>query len=135
MSFTLYPTGVTATTSAAPAELVLVEQNSFQMQMNDDLEAVFFNQGEFAEKAKSKYVHSNGQTEYYAVIFDTPTTNLGIASNVEVTLMKPQVQIIERQLVNAITKDDTIDVRGVSYHVENFISDGVGVTTLFLSRR
>ena len=128
--------GVVAPLTPSPIpSVVLTEKNDFMKQMDIDLESTFFNREEFAEKDKNKYTHVNGQVEYYSIIFDDPTTDLGLGSNVDVTLVKPQAQIIEKQLVNQVAKDDEVIIRGITYRVESYVSDGVGVTTLFLSRR
>ena len=108
--------------------------SDFETQLyNADLEEVFFNQDEFASKTKVLYYHSSlGVWETYADIFDDPHTSNQLPGDAEFSTLRPQIQLIESKLKHRILKQDRCLRRGRNYFVDDFESDGVGVTTVYL---
>jgi len=106
--------------------------NAFQnLLYKVDLENVFMNSDEFAEPIS--YIHSStGEVTTYAVLFDDPQTSVKLGSGPNFNGLRPQFMISEAELSHRILKRDRCTVRGVDYGIEDFESDGVGVTTVFL---
>jgi len=103
----------------------------FQKVYRDDLANVFFNSAQFAEKAV--YTHSTlGIAVTYDVIYDDPTTSINLGVDAGFNSLRPQFQIPEYVLKHPVQKDDFVFVRGKKFFIDEFVSDGVGVTTCFL---
>lgn len=124
--------GVSVLFAAASLAVIHETETPFFQQLDADLTAVFFNSGEFAERAP--YRHRDGRSTSYRVIFDDPTAAQNMGSEGGVISFKPQVQIVTSLLLSPPCKADRITVRGCTYTVDDFTDDGVGVTTLFLAR-
>lgn len=106
--------------------------NDFQDLLYDtDLADVFMNLEEFGESIS--YTHSGAEvTTLYAVLFDDPSTSVKIGQAPGFVGSHPQFMISEAALLHSILKRDTCIVKGKTYGIEDFESDGVGVTTVFL---
>lgn len=115
--------------------IVFTPQNDFFSIMDQDLQDCFFNQSEFAENDEISYVHENGQETTYKAIFDNPTTNINMLSDTDAIMVKPQVMLIEKDLINPVAHNDEITVRGVVYRVDSYMSNGVGIVTVYLVRK
>jgi len=103
--------------------------------LEEDLDQVFIQSDgkEFAENQTTViYYHATGEVENYPVLFDNPSTSGDTLAEADFTLIQPQIQIQETKLQRPVQKKDQVLVRGKKYFVENFVSDGVGVSTLFL---
>ena len=109
-------------------------RNEFQeLIYNTDLADVFINLDEFAETIS--YTHSGtGEVTNYGVLFDDPSTSVKIGQAPDVRSLQPQFMISEAALLYRILKRDRCTIREIEYGIENFESDGVGVTTVFLRR-
>lgn len=105
--------------------------NDFQTQLYcTDLNQVFMNASEFA--ITIRYYHSSlNETVSYNVIFDDPHTTMSF-DEVGFNTIRPQFQISECALQHRILKKDYCLIRGTKYFVDDFISDGVGVTTVYV---
>jgi hypothetical protein len=121
---------MTATASSTSVTIPIV--NDFQDALyRTDLENVFFNTDEFAETVS--YYHSYlGTWHSYAIIWDDPGASADLVGDTEFNTLRPQFQISESVLAHRILKQDKMRRRGKTYIVEDFVSDGVGVTTVYL---
>lgn len=125
-------TGVSASVSVGVITPIITPYNTFFDQMENDLNSVFFNTSEFSEVAI--YTHKNGQNTTYKCLYDDPTTNISISSD-ELTLIKPQIMIREKIMINPPSKGDKVIIRGIRYVVDNYMSNGVGIMTLYLVKK
>ena len=130
----IYREGVVGTPS-----LAYYTRDTFLDCLEDDLDKVFFgSEGQdFTEDDRTiKYYHSGIQLETsYPVIFDNPSTSQKVNLSADFNGLKPQIQLQESKLKAIVRKNDTITVRGIPYHVEEYTGDGVGVITIFLRRK
>ena len=132
MAFVINPVGVDSTAVVGDATAEHIVLNLFNTHLVTDMNDTFFNSKEFAESAQ--YTHKVGGLKTYSVIFDDPTTNVNFGGGAATFLQKPQIQVKEKLLLNEPQRGDTCVVRGVRYRVENYISNGVGIMTIFLNR-
>lgn len=132
MTQTANVTGITITPSVGVIAAVAQTVNEFQnLLYNLDLENVFMNTDEFADAIS--YIHSStGDTVSYSVLFDDPSTSVKLGAGPNFNSFRPQFMISEADLLHRILKRDKCTVRGIEYGIEDFESDGVGVTTVFL---
>lgn len=132
MAYTLTSSTLTDSSvmGGAPA-IVVPGLNDFQQLIYvDDLADVFFNNDEFA--VSIAYYHSTLDSwSTYQVLFDNPYASVRVAEG-EFNSLRPQFQVSEAALVHPILKQDRCTFRGRTYYVEDFESDGVGVTTVYM---
>lgn len=108
-----------------------VRSEFFTTIYDTDIDQVFFNQKEFGSTVR--YYHSAlGVWEEYKDLFDNPHTSMKLGSPTEFNSIKPQVQLQESKLKDRILKQDKIIKRGVVHQIEDFISDGVGISTVYM---
>lgn len=109
-------------------------QSALQTQMVDDLENVFFNTTEFANTVL--YTHKgSGITKTYREIFDKPSQEIKPGSNSLIIGMKPQIMLSTAHMIHEPSSRDTVLVNGIAYNVDSFEDDGVGVVTIYLTRK
>ena len=109
--------------------------SNLQIQMKDDLDNVFFNTNEFAEKESIQYIHSkSGVTRIYEAIFDNPSQDVKAGSQTEILGIKPQVQIPSWLMEHQPILNDVLIVKGIRYNIDSYEDDGVGVVTIYLVR-
>lgn len=134
MAFVINAVGIdiTATVGAPTAEHIV--PNTFMNYMDADLDSVFFNNTEFAEKKEITYKHKIGDVAFYYAIFDDPTTNANLGGDSSALLQKPHIMIKEKIMKHTPNRGDELIVKGVRYAVDTYISNGVGIMTLFLNR-
>jgi hypothetical protein len=115
-------------------EVSACTQNDFAIGLKNDLNNIFFNSQEFAVSAR--YIHRlNTQTpQIYAVIFDDPHATMK-AGDGEYSSIRPQFQIAQHKLKYAISKKDEVTICGIKYIVDEYMTDGVGVVTVYLNVR
>lgn len=102
-----------------------------QIIYHDDLENVFFNVEEFAMTIS--YYHSSlDEWVEYSVIYDDPHASVSLGTAVTFNSLRPQFQISEAELLHPVLKNDRCIVKGKRYRIDDFMSDGVGVTTVYL---
>lgn len=132
MAFTANMVGLSANEAVGIVTAVHEVRTDFFAQIYDtDIDSVFFNTAEFGETVS--YYHSSiGVWETYKDLFDNPDTSLKFGPTANFKSIKPQVQLQESRLKHGILKQDKIVSRGIMYHVENFISDGVGISTVYM---
>lgn len=125
------PTAHVLATARAPRSVMLNVANAFQRAVfRDDLEGVFFNSAEFAVSAS--YYHSSADiTQIYRVLFDDPHASVKLGEG-EFNSLRPQFQISEAAMRHRVLKSDRVTIKGKRYRVEDYASDGVGVTTVYL---
>lgn len=132
-----------AATLTAPVEITFVVQaltpavisrtDFHKLIYVDDLNNCFFNEAEFAEQAL--YQHASlGSTVTYQCLFDDPYTSLSIGGDTEVTTVRPCISVAETSLRHVVVKGDRCTVRGITYFVDDYQSDGVGVVKIYLRR-
>jgi len=128
------PTVQTGSQTGTPS-VALLTLNDFQQAVyKTDLANTFFNAGEFA--IEINYYHSSLDTwQAYDVLYDDPQASVNLAGPANFNTTRPQFQIQESALRHRILKEDRCLVKGKYYSVEDFISDGVGVTTVYLRAR
>lgn len=113
--------------------MLLVGRTDFFSQLEDDINGVFFNQTEFGETLH--YYHAKlDEWTTYRTLYDDPHSSAQFGSEAEFNTMRPQVQIQESKLAHPITKQDQVKIQDIRYTVDDYISDGVGITTLYLHR-
>ena len=99
-----------------------------------DLDEVFMNLEEFA--IEISYWHSSlDEWVSYPVLFDDPHASVSLGAEGEFNTRRPQFQISEARLKQRILKKDRCSINGVEYRIEDYVSDGVGVTTVFLRKK
>lgn len=113
-------------------------KDTFLEILEDDLSSVFFGEGgqDFTEDETTvTYHHSHAKlTGNYPAIYDNPHTSQKANIGAEFNSLKPQIRLQETRLRAKVRKGDTVTVRGIPYHVEDYRSDGVGVMTLLLRK-
>lgn len=118
-------------TAHAPSVHLPVVNEFQQLLYRDDLANVFFNTNEFSETCS--YYHSSlGVWQSYSVLFDDPSADVSLLGDAEFNTNRPQIQASEAVFVHRPLKNDRCRVRGKTYIVEDVVSDGVGVTTVYL---
>lgn len=132
MAHTLTPVGILVTASLGEAATSQTVVNDFQRLLYfTDLDDVFMNLEEFAISVN--YYHSSlGVWVSYPVMFDDPHASINIGGENEFNTIRPQFQISEARLKHRILKKDRCKINGIEYRVEDFISDGVGISTIYL---
>ena len=132
MAFTANVSGIVATPTVGVVSAQSTVLNDFQQLLYvNDLNSVFFNTAEFA--ITISYYHSSlSEWTNYQAIFDDPHTSFSMGANVDFNTLRPQLQLYESALKHRILKRDLCIVNSVQYHIDDFVSDGVGVTTCFL---
>lgn len=133
MAIDISITGIDRPAICGVAVSVLTPLNPFFLIMEEDLEETFFNDQEFAEDVQ--YTHSTGTSTIYKGLYDDPTTSISATSDVEVTLLRPQVMVREKQLQKNVSKKDRLTIRGIRYIVDDYVSNGVGILTIFLIKK
>jgi len=117
---------------------LLYKRDEFLNYLETDLDQVFLGSGgqEFAEDQNTvEYIHTTGEVENYPVIFDNPTIGQKVNPEAIFEAIKPQILVQETKLARAIKKGDKVRVRAVWYYVEDYHSDGVGLTSIFIRRK
>jgi hypothetical protein len=135
MSFTISPAGYLRTRgTGTPPVVAVIVLTLFQSQLETDIDSVFFAQNEFGKTVQ--YLHA-GDTVWqtYKVIFDDPQASMNYSGPSDFNSLRPQVQLQESKLKQPIKAGDVIKMDGLEYQNETYISDGVGITTLYMHRR
>ena len=135
MAFTITPTGIPAERALGTPAVLYFIRTEFQSIMEQDMEmAMFGTDGQdFAEKQNTViYTHVSGEIGNYSVIFDKAYASQGFQSDTEFNGLKPQFMVQETKLLRSVQHKDTVSIRGNIYNVEDYHSDGVGVTTVYL---
>ena len=132
MAFEITPPGFSATPTWGVPAVYRPGLNDFQsLLFATDLNNVFMNTNEFA--ISISYWHSSLDTwATYSVIYDDPYASMSMGAEGEFNSTRPQFQVSEEQLSQRILKKDRCVINGVAYLVEDFHSDGVGVTTVYV---
>ncbi len=127
-------TGIIVTPLVGVIAAIASTVNEFQKLLyRTDLANVFMNSEEFA--ISISYTHSStGEIANYDVVYDDPSTSVKVGQGPAFKSLQPQFMISEAELSHPILKRDTCVVNGIDYGIEDFDSDGVGVTTVFLRR-
>ena len=135
MAFSIVPTGTARTRGAGSPTIKVYIRDELLDLLEDDINDVFIqpSEGDFAIDVA--YTHVTGETAVLTGIFDDPHTNVNLQSDAEFNTIKPQIRIQESKLLREIKKDDTLEVKGNLYFVENYIGDGVGIIRLFLRKK
>ena len=136
MAFTVSPTGTARTRGTGSPTINTYVRDEFLDMLQDDITDVFIqpDNGDFAITVSYKHRDESAPVNYPA-IFDNPNTSVNVQTDADFNSLKPQLMIKESELKRAIKKDDTVEVKGNIYFVENYISDGVGVTTVYLRHK
>ena len=135
MSFTVSPSGYLRTRGIGiPPVIAVIVLTTFQGQLETDINSVFFAQNEFGKTVQ--YLHA-GDTVWqtYKVIFDNPQASMNYGGESDFNSLRPQIQLQESKLKQPIGVGDVIKMDGLEYQNETYISDGVGITTLYMHRR
>jgi hypothetical protein len=132
MAHTIALSGIVDLPSVGTAEVLSIALNDFQQLLYvDDMAGVFFN--EDTDTISINYYHSSlGRWVPYTVIYDDPHTSANIGAGYEFNTLRPQFQVPESILSHRILKKDRCVLKGVEYRIDDFISDGVGITTVYL---
>ena len=135
MAHTIDLSGIVNVPAVGSAELLSVVLNDFQQLLYvDDMTDVFFNT-ETDVLAINYYYSSLDKWLPLTVIYDDPHTSVNIGAGMEFNTLRPQFQVPESSLAHRVLKKDKCILKGVEYRIDDFISDGVGVTTVFLRLR
>lgn len=110
---------------------LLTDSDFFRAIYNTDIANVFFNTFEFGEIC-SVYHSTKGQWINYETLYDDPHISGSVMSEADFNTFRPQVQLREGGLLQPIQKTDRVKVRGVVHIVDDVVSDGVGVSTVYL---
>ena len=127
------PSGFSAAPSWGTPGVYHPGLNDFQQLIYvEDLDNVFMNLEEFG--ISINYYHSSiNQWVSYPVLYDDPFASMNLGSEGgEFNSIRPQFQVSEARLAHRILKKDKCIINGIIYLVEDFQSDGVGVTTVYL---
>jgi len=126
--------GIARTRETGIPTITLFVRDDFAAQLETDMDQVFIQAAgvDFAENGEMQYTHRTGEERNYPVIFDNSHASANVRTSAEFSSIRPQVQIQETKLARPIQHDDKAVIRGITYKVEDFVSDGVGVTTIFL---
>lgn len=131
MTVTANMTGITRTRYIGTTEAVSVALSTFQAYLRSDLEDVFFNTTEFATSCS--YSHYQGTTETYSLISDDPTQEISPGSKTEIMMQKPFIKLPKHVMVKGLNLKDTILYKGITYKIDSYEDDGVGVLTIHLA--
>lgn len=135
MSFDINPPGIPNVPSTGTPQVQHIQVTDFHdLIYNEDIDNVFINQAEFGDTVVNYYHSSLKRWQIYNTIFDNPTI-LSSIEQADVNLIVPQFQISEYNLLHPILKSDRCIIRNVPYRVEQAISDGVGITTVYLRQK
>jgi len=134
MTQTANVVGITIAPSVGVIAGIVPTVNEFQKLLyTTDLANVFMDSDAFAEPLL--YIHSStGEVVNYSVLFDDPSTSVKTGMAPAFKSLRIQFMISEAVLLHSILKHDKCTMRGIDYGIEDFESDGVGVTTVFLRR-
>ena len=132
MSVLIEPVSLANTSYFGVVSCHVVSRSSFHSMLEDDLEAVFFNNSEFAETAL--YTHKTGEIENYSVIFNDPFAGINLDPQAQVSSRNVVIKIQEKKIKRYPTSGDTLLFRGIKYKIDDFRPDGVGVIELYLDR-
>jgi len=118
--------------SVGTASVAVTGSSAFHTLLySSDLSNIFFNTAEFAETIR--YFHSTlSKWGTYSAMYDDPHMSFSVGSVATINNVKPQLMLAERELLHRVVKGDYCIVRSLRYYVDDFIKDGVGVTTIFL---
>lgn len=132
MAFTVTPPGFSATPTWGTPAVYHPGLNDFQQLLYvTDLDNVFMNVEEFG--ITISYYHSSlDRWVDYPVIFDDPYASQNMGAENEFNSIRPQFQVSEARLEHRILKKDKCIINGINYLIEDFQSDGVGVTTVYM---
>lgn len=131
MSFTITATPLSASTIINSPSIDKISRNAFQELLYcTDLQNIFLNLNEFA--IEIDYYHSSMDLwKKYNVLFDDPHASFGVGEG-QFNTLRPQIQLKECGLLNRILKNDKVKIKNITYRIEDFVSDGVGVITVYL---
>lgn len=132
MSVTIDMTGIDSTAEAGTQTTDKVVRNAFHAMMERDLEAVFFNAGEFAEPLV--YKHVTGETENYYGIYQDPSESVSIGLDNQILDSAPTLKMQEKTMKRKAKKGDCVEIRGITYKVNDPKPDGTGVVVFTLAR-
>lgn len=132
MAFTVTPTGTARSRGNGSPTITVFQESDFQRMLDDDLDGVFIPEDSEDFAIEVPYTHAAGETETYQVIFDDPGVSPSVRLDADFRTIQPQIRIAEHRLKRPVKKDDRVRVKGNLYFVEDYESDGVGVTTIFL---
>lgn len=130
--------GTTAQQATGALGVTVYTRDIFAQILEQDLDQVFIGSSgqEFAEDESTIiYTHATGEVENYPAIYESPHSSQGVNSEAEFNGLKPSITLQDSKLVRAINKGDRVQVQGIKYYIENYITDGVGVTTIYLRRK
>jgi hypothetical protein len=128
----LNPTGVVAVSVLGiPSAEQLTKTDFEQLIYVDDLANTFFSAEEVSHTRVRYYFSALGKWKNYDLIWDDPHASVAVGEN-EFNTLRPQFQIPEYDLLHPIQKNDRCIVKGKEYRVDDYMSDGVGVTTVYL---
>jgi hypothetical protein len=134
MAFTVTPSGISRTRGQGAPSALLIGRTDFFEQLETDIDDVFFNQTEFGETVN--YYHDALSTwQIYKTLFDNPHVSMQFGADAEFNTNRPQVQLQESKFIHPLEKNDEVIVRGVRYFVDDVVSDGVGVSTVYMHRK
>lgn len=132
MSVTIDMTGIDSTAEAGMQTTDKVVRNAFHAMMERDLEAVFFNPGEFAEPLI--YKHVTGEAENYYGIYQDPSESVSVGFDNQILDAAPTLKMQEKTMKRKAKKGDFVEIRGITYKVNDPKPDGTGVVVLSLAR-
>jgi len=127
--------GIDSSASVGAPDSASPGLNSFQQLLyKDDLANTFMNTSEFAIEIEVFHsrMGAGGEWRTYNVIFDDPHSMNKIGDEMEFSTLKPQFMISDAELAMRILKTDRFRVNGIEYRCEDAITDGVGVTTVYM---
>lgn len=135
MSFTANMIGISRTRHIGTLSVGLSGYTDFQLQLNSDLENIFFNSNEFAVNTVSYTHYGSGEVKIYNIIPDNPTRELTPGIKSEITSHKPFIRIPTHLLSQTPDSNDEIVWKSIKYYIESTEDDGVGITTFNLTTK
>lgn len=93
--------------------------------------SVFFELDDFGDAAK--YYPTNKAARTVNGIFDNPDAKMNVTDRMDVTIPQPQFACRTVDVKTAV-EGERLDIRGVRYTIRVIVTDGTGVSTLFLER-
>jgi len=134
MAHTITAPGYVRTRGLGTPSALLIGRTDFFEQLETDIDDVFFDQAEFGETLS--YYHTTlSKWETYKTLFDDPHVSMQSGADAEFNTLRPQAQMQESKLIHPIQKSDKVIMRGVRYSIDDFISDGVGITTIYMHKQ
>jgi len=104
----------------------------FEIQMEADLENVFFNIAEFA--VTGTYLRSGGTSYPLKGLFNNPYQESIPGTDYGVQSQDYTFKVQDSDIVGSVGRGDVINICGMVYQVKRYEPDGVGVTVLILHK-